>query len=97
MSGSYVTLFLLLSRICVISLWVSVEKPKRQPGGVGLPFWLLQPAASWELTSRCAGRPLRLAKHRDYHDSFVSTLRQLALGGNAGEFAFDGSLLLRLR
>ena len=39
------------------------------------------------------GRPLRLAKHRDYHDTFVSALRQVTLGWNAGEFAFDGSLL----
>ncbi|MEP6911845.1 MAG: hypothetical protein ABI923_03770, partial [bacterium] len=26
-------------------LRMSFQKPKRQPGGVGLPFWLLQPAS----------------------------------------------------
>ena len=65
-------------------------KPKRQPGGIGLPFWFTTTSCKRELISRCVGRGSDLATHRDYLDSFIHRLGQVAL-------AFNGALLSRLR
>ncbi len=53
------------------------QKPKQQPGGIGLPFWLLT-TGERALASRCVGE-FRLTKRRYYFDDFVSVFGSRAL------------------
>ena len=64
------------------------------PGALGCRFGYYNKRQAGSSPAVARGDCCGLAIHRDYHDSFVSALRQVTLGWNAGKFTFDGSLLL---